>query len=416
MTTPTASLRDTYAQIFGPQGFVAQMNVEREEPIALAGQSLISGTDLYLLGDPGVGKTYMLELILQCLRDGTNPARLFDLLLMKDMSADDLLGPRSLPALKEGRLERVVDGFLPTAHLAYLDEWDKGNPTALNALLDVTSKRMLKVGAQRVDCSQLLAIFFSGNAMPEREDLLAITDRIGVKYYVKPVRSPEARKAVMGLQIAARQRNGQLPSSAPTLSIDEIAAIKDEVRQIDVPAQVLDSLDEAVEKWGQEGFPPSARKVGNMLRMMQARAWTRGSSEVQKDDLLVTAHMAWNHPDNARAAYDIVAEFASEWTRRAKRARDAMEPIVEQANELKRELEAAGSDDDAVNAALESGISLIRDLRRLKRETKQQVKQGTEAGEDVVDLQTVLDEIVAMEDWTTGVFTGEAEDQDGSPE
>jgi MoxR-like ATPase len=200
MATATAtSLLDTYQKIYDPQdGFLAKYNIERDQEIELLGLSTIAGVDVLFLGDPGVGKTWAIELQLMCIED----AELFDVLLQKDMSADEVLGPRSLVALKDDRIERLIHGFLPTANFAYLDEVFKASPTLLNPLLDIGANRVLKVAGKKIDCKQLISIYYSSNELPDREDLMAFRDRIGVTKYVEPVRTPEGKRAVTDIQLA----------------------------------------------------------------------------------------------------------------------------------------------------------------------------------------------------------------------
>src|ERR1035437_1391826 len=128
---PTTELQSRYATIFSKDGFLNEQNIDRREEVELLGLATLSGVDMLLLGDPGVGKTWMIELLTNaCLTD----MELFTHLLAKDMSADEILGPRSLSALKEDRIRRMTAGYLPDANYAYLDEIFKASPPMLNPL------------------------------------------------------------------------------------------------------------------------------------------------------------------------------------------------------------------------------------------------------------------------------------------
>src|SRR5947209_212178 len=161
----TSPLLYKYADIFGPDGFLNKHNVERREEIELLGLSTIGGVDLLFLGDPGVGKTWVSELLVnECLVDMS----LFTHLLAKDMSADELLGPRDIMAMKSGKIARLMDGYAPTANFCYWDEVFKASPPLLNPMLDLLANRLLKVGGQVVDCSHLITILMSSNDLPDR--------------------------------------------------------------------------------------------------------------------------------------------------------------------------------------------------------------------------------------------------------
>ena len=56
-----------------------------------------------------------------------------------------------LAALDEGRYLREIDGYLPTAKVAFLDEVFKANSAILNALLTLLNERAFDQGADRID-------------------------------------------------------------------------------------------------------------------------------------------------------------------------------------------------------------------------------------------------------------------------
>jgi MoxR-like ATPase len=235
-----------HGEIFNVKdGFLAAYNIEREDQIELLGLSLISGIDPLFLGDPGVGKTWMIELLLMIL-DGADSSDFFNTLVFKETPADDLLGQRSLPAMKAGKIERMMDGYLPKAVVAYLDEIFKASPTLVNSLLDIMANRKLKVGRETHDVRQLLCIFASSNELPDREDMLPFRDRFGVTNFVPPVRSPEGRKKVMAIQdqFQADARSIDL-SDAPRISLAEVGQIRDEVRCIELPEAVFETMVKA---------------------------------------------------------------------------------------------------------------------------------------------------------------------------
>lgn len=405
-TAPTEALVQKYQGIFDPRnGFLSKYNVERMDEIELLGLSTITGVDLLFLGDPGVGKTWAIELMLRCITD----AELFDILLQKEMSADDVLGPRSLPALKAGKIERMVDGFLPTAHYGYVDEVFKASPPLLNSMLDLMAKRQLKIGGNVLDCRQLIAIFTSSNELPDREDLMAMRDRIGVTKYVHPVRSPEGRRRVTDIQLDFIEGANTVDMTGVVpLSLDEVKQIQLEVAGLHVPDATRESMREAQERWEQKGHPPSQRRMGQMWRYMKGRAWARGSDHVTNDDMIVCQHMAWNHPDHADSAREVVLEFANVFARKAARAMEALEPIIAKLDDVKKAVNEAGTGEPP-DEVMEGAWEIMRDLRRQRREARDQVAEGQKQGHDTRDLENVLSEIERAHDYAEKTFTGEEE-------
>jgi MoxR-like ATPase len=401
--TVTDSLVSRYGEIFDRKsGFLTTYNVEREEQIELLGISLISGIDPLFLGDPGVGKTWMIELMLGCL--GLTKDELFNTLVFKETPADDVLGMRSLAAMKAGKIERLTAGFLPTAVVAYLDEIFKASPTLVNSLLDLFANRKLKVGANTLDCRQLLVIFGSSNELPDREDMLPFRDRFGLTNFVHPVRTPEGRMKVMTIQdeFQANARNVDM-SSAPVLDLDEVRQIRTEVAGIHLPDPVKQTLSTAMERWEGKGFLPSMRRQGQMIAGMKARAWSNGRGHVTTDDMVLLQHMAWNHPDHVKDAHDVVMEFANVFARKGARMREALEPITTDLDRIKNEMGTGEPTEDHLSEAFKG----MRSLRTMRKEAKDQIEQGRAQGHDTTDLESVLAEINRAHTWVETAITGD---------
>lgn len=402
--TVTSSLVDRYGEIFDRKtGFLTTYNVEREEQIELLGLSLISGIDPLFLGDPGVGKTWMIELMLGCLV-GASKDDFFNTLVFKETPADDVLGPRSLPAMKKGEIERLTAGFLPTSVVGYLDEIFKASPTLVNSLLDLFANRKLKIGRNTLDCRQLLVIIGSSNELPDREDMLPFRDRFGLTNFVPPVRTPEGRKRVMTIQdeFQANARNIDM-TSAPQLDLSEVRQIRTEVAGINVPDPVKETLATAMERWEGKGFLPSMRRQGQMIAGLKARAWSHGRGHVTTDDMMLLQHMAWNHPDHVKDAHDVVMEFANVFARKGSRMREALEPVTTELDRIKSEMGSGEPTEEHLSDAFKS----MRSLRTMRKEAKDQIDQGKNQGHDTTDLEAVLSEINRAHAWVESAITGD---------
>jgi MoxR-like ATPase len=346
----------------------------------------------------------MIQLLLHVLDSA--PEDFFDTLVFKETPADDILGPRDVMAMKRGEVMRLVAGYLPTSVVAYLDEFFKSSPTLANAILDIMAQRKLKVGRTIIDCSQQLCIYASSNELPDREDMQPVRDRFGLTKFVQPVRSPEGRKAVMRIQdeYQASARNVDL-SDAPRISLDDVRQIRTEVQRIILPDAVIESMATAQERWAQKGFDPSQRRVGQMLMAIKARAWTRGDGHATTDDMIVTQHMAWNHPDHAEPAREVVLEFANVFARKAARMKEALEPILTELDAVRKSINEAGGEPG--DEHMEAAFKVMRQLRSLRREAREQIDAGTQQGQDVRDLEAVQQSIADAHNWVERTMTEE---------
>ena len=398
-----ANYRGRYQDIFGSEGFLNKYNVERVEEIDLLGLATISGIDLLFLGDPGVGKTWAIELLVN---HGLTGMNLFNHLLAKDQSAAELLGPKDVMAMTQGVEARMTKGYLPEANYAYLDEVFKASPPMLNPLLDIGANRKLKVGGKVIDCSQLLSIFMSSNELPDREDLAAFRDRIAITKFVQPVRTPEGRRAVTDIQLAYDENNRQVDTTGLNpLSLDDIYAIRAEVAQVQMPDAIRNLMSDIEQACLEAGHPISQRRKRDILRVVKARAWTQGRGSVVADDFLPAQHMDWNLPDHAASGRQIILDRASVFMRKASRLKEAMEPVAAALEELRVKLQATTSEsdrDDLIDNG--GGFRFLRQLKRLSREGQDQIAEGQAQGQDTAMIAEVVAEIDRAHEWAENML------------
>jgi len=406
-TTIASALHARFDAIFNPKtGFLAKYNIERTEEIELLGLAVISRVDLLFLGDPGVGKTWLIELLTDY---GLVDMQLFTHLLAKDQSVSEILGEKDVMAMKEGRTARITAGSLVEANLAYLDEIFKGSPPMLNPLLDIFAKRQLKIGGKVIDCSQLITILMSSNELPDREDLQAFRDRIAITKVVQPVKTPEGRRAITDIQLGY-DIGGIDTTDLEPLTLDDIAAIRAEAMKVEFPEPVREKVGELEQKCLEAGFMISQRRKRDILRMMRSRAWARGRDSVVMDDFLVAEHMAWSHPDHHKPARDIVTDLASKFTRKARRLRETMEAVRAEIAQL--EQDAAKLDEAEAREKMAEGWQFATQLKNLLEEGKDQITEGEAEGEDVTVTREVVAEIKSYHKWVVGYLSGTDDDDD----
>ena len=90
--------------------------------------------------------------------------------------------------LEKDMYVRKIDGYLPTAQVAFVDEIFKANSAILNSLLTILNERLFDNGSERIEVP-LLCLVGASNELPESEELDALYDRFLLRSSVEQVSS-----------------------------------------------------------------------------------------------------------------------------------------------------------------------------------------------------------------------------------
>ena len=283
---------------------------EREEAIALALLSALAGESIFLLGLPGVGKS----MIARRLKLAFKGAKSFEYLMSRFSTPDEIFGPVSITKLKdEDTYERVVEGYLPTADIVFLDEIWKAGPAIQNSLLTALNERIFRNGNHDIHLP-LKAIISASNELPaEGEGLEALWDRFLVRYIVEPI----SQRHIF-LNLLTKKDEPCVVDEQLVFSNEEYTNILQQAQQIAVPPLICNIICDIREiltdqKKTAEAMPASTipyvsdrrwRKIMGILRMS---ALLNGRWEVNPSDCLLLEHMLWDTDEQIVAIRNLVA-------------------------------------------------------------------------------------------------------------
>lgn len=277
--------------------------VERENEIHGILVALLSGHHIFLLGSPGVGKSFLVDRV-DAYIEGTD---LFKILMSRFTTPTEVFGPVDVPAMKESRQKWNITGFLPWANVAWMDEIWKSNSSILNALLGILNERTFRNDG-KVGEVPLQTLFCASNELPEADGLAAIYDRIMLRYEVMPIR--ETTSFVRMLQTKVD------PKPTPILTWTEIMTAKKEVAAMPINPKVYDTLVELRTKLKEEGIEPTERRFSQLISVLQAEAWLDGAEAVEREHTSIAMHSFWDRPDQQAAVEKIVLDVANPMEKR----------------------------------------------------------------------------------------------------
>ncbi|MGM9739839.1 MAG: AAA family ATPase [Candidatus Cryptobacteroides sp.] len=294
-------------------GHLSAGALEREEAIGLSLLSAAAGESIFLLGLPGVAKSMIARRLSLAFRD----ARRFEYLMSRFSTPDEIFGPVSISGLKDSdTYERVIDGYLPTADVAFLDEIWKAGPAIQNSLLTALNEKIFRNGRNDLRLP-LKAIIAASNELPAQgEGLEALWDRFLVRYIVEPIKD---KGNFLTLVTGGTAVGCEVPDDLKFTSVEmkEMLRLRDSV---EVPPEILEliyTIREKYDKRAQEMMKDKAsggneaandpddedesvpyvsdRRWKKIVGILRTSALLNGRGQVDWSDCLLMEHLIWDN-------------------------------------------------------------------------------------------------------------------------
>jgi MoxR-like ATPase len=270
-----------------------------------------------LLGPPGTGKTYLIELLCNALG-----GKFWSILASPTTKPDEFFGPVSIRELKDNEVyKRNTKNRLPEAEVAYIDEIFKADMDLLNSILKVINERVFfNPNAQAVPLRSLLA---SSNEVPDSGN--AFMDRFIWKTWIGYIREKDNF-----MDLSRRKIHGHKPKVTIELASWDIEQAETEAMAVSIEP-MLPVLYDLREKLRVKGFEISDRKMFQMYDFFRAFAWVQNKDAVDLDVIqTLLPDCIWSNPDDITAVSKII--------------NDEIKEIKGKVNEVKKAIHACSDD------------------------------------------------------------------------
>lgn len=264
---------------------MSEMNnkqIDREELIQLLVISLFSLKHTFLLGEPGVSKTGILEIFATTIQSDNK----FSITIKHDTMYEEIFGDRFRD--EGGKLEYDSTGSIVEADFAILDETWKGNSKVMNSLLSIMSNyRNIEIMGKGQVKVPLLMVGGASNELPLDKEVRPLRDRFLFSYVVEKITGEEN-----WVKFASRQydRNPVLDTK---FSPEEIRYLNELSRTVKIPDYIYQTLFKIRQRVVTLAIGVSERKFDGAIDVFLISAFLNERDEVNFSELFFLVHILW---------------------------------------------------------------------------------------------------------------------------
>ncbi len=308
----------------------------KSEVVRLMMIAVIAGEHMVLIGPPGTAKSALIRLFSKLVQ-----AQYFEYLLTRFTEPNEIFGPIDIQKFREGSYQRRMEGMLPQAEIAFLDEVFKANSAILNSLLSVLNERIYTVGGQTYKVP-LISAFGASNEVPNDEDLMAVFDRFLLRVHSDNLDSYHFHDLLLkGIEHEVSKISGSYDRLEPLLAAQDIHQLHQGfAARMQFSEEFLAGYKGLVFQIRSEGVSLSDRRAIKMLKLFAASALLDGRPQPDPSDFFVLRH-TWNNLDQAEILDGIVGPVLEAWYRDHPQARRfgaadvGMDALVSEINRIK---------------------------------------------------------------------------------
>jgi len=287
---------------------------EKEDVMALALLSSVAGESIFLLGPPGVAKS----LIARRLKYAYKDAKVFEYLMSRFSTPDEIFGPVSISELKKDKYVRIINNYLPDAEVVFLDEIWKAGPSIQNALLTILNEKKFRNGEEEINVP-MKALISASNELPAKDQgLEALWDRFLVRLVVGGIEDNEKFNTMIAMPstLFDEKIDGSITDNEYkewSRKIDQIVIPENVFNVIKVIRNEIDQHNKKDDNKGKNEIYISDRRWRKILRLMRTSAFLNDRKEVDLMDCFLIMHCIWNEKEQKDTVWPVVSEAVEKY-------------------------------------------------------------------------------------------------------
>jgi len=358
------------------QNFRGSLNtafLEREEVIDGLLASVITKQNTFLFGLPGTGKSELVRAV----SGGFEGSKYFGYLLSPTTDPSELFGPVAISKLLKDEYTRDVEGYLPSANIAFLDELFRGSSAVLNSLLTILNERTFNNGKEIMH-TPIQSIVAATNSFPQEESLQAFCDRFLFRPTVEPLRKPTSRRLLDLWALGLKKR----PVVKSGLTYKHLEELQESVNEIKITDEFLDKFSQVFDLLASRGITISDRRRVQILKFIKGWAIVQGDDTVYADHLHRSlVHIIYQNVDDISVIKEVLQQ--------------AVPTAERMLTDIKRALSGLINEFNSINA---QDCKAISDLNKL-------VSKLRKAHNDVLILDQKLSSIMESSEYRISAST-----------